>query len=178
MIPRDPKEKFFFLDHPRGWGGVGRNGVQKFSCPPKVGHSEKSRAPKVGHHFGRSAVRHPPDRPAAARLPVLFSAGHHRAPSREFGGRLAPVVNGSSPESSGRFRNGPATITCHPLPRAERRLRPPGPIYFSDQVDAADEMGPGGRGRRSARKLGREMIVAGLLLYNGGLVATILAEIH
>jgi len=42
----------------------------------------------------------------------------------------------------------------------------------------ADEMGPGGRGRRSARKIGREMVVAGLLLYNGGLVPKILAKIH
>ena len=88
------------------------------------------------------------------------------------------MVNESSPESSGRVRNGPATITYRTFPRAERRLRPPGPIYFSDQVDAADEMGPGGRGRRSARKIGREMIVAGLLLYNGGIVPKILAKIH
>jgi len=38
--------------------GVGRNGVKQFNCPPNVGHSEKSRAPKVGDHFGRSAARH------------------------------------------------------------------------------------------------------------------------
>jgi len=45
----------------------------------------------------------------------------------------------------------------------ERRPQPIGPIYFSDQVAAADEMGPGGRGRRSARGNGRQVIVAGLL---------------
>ena len=147
----------------RGRGmGVGRNGVQKFSCPPNVGHSEKCRPPKVGHHFGRSAARHPPRPPGRGAFAAAVRAGD-RAPSREFGGRLAPVVNGSSPELSGRVRNRPATITFRPVFRAERRPRPPGPIYFSDPVVAADEMGSGGRGRRSARKTGRQVIVAGLL---------------
>ena len=45
--------------------------------------AEKSRVPKVGHHFGRSAARHPPDRPAAARLslPSAQITVHHRESS-------------------------------------------------------------------------------------------------
>ena len=83
---------------------------------------------------GGSAPPRPPGRGAFA---AAVSAGH-RAPSREFGGRLAPVIDGSSPELSGRVRNRPATITGRL--RAERRPRSPGPIYFSDPVVAADEM--------------------------------------
>ena len=46
--------------------------------------AEKSRAPKVGHHFGRSAARHRPDRPAVGvvPLPSAHRTVHHREISR------------------------------------------------------------------------------------------------
>jgi len=68
----------------RGWGW-GEMEIKSFVANKCVGHSEKSRAPKVGHHFGRSAARQHPDRPAAGAFAGAFSAGH-RAPSRESGG--------------------------------------------------------------------------------------------
>jgi len=65
-------------------------------------------------------------RVAAFLLTLFKKAVSHRAPWREFGGRLARVVDGSPPGLSRRVRNTPATITRLPFPRADRQQRPPG----------------------------------------------------
>jgi hypothetical protein len=60
-------------------------------------------------------------------LTCFRKAASHRAPSREFGGRLARMGDGSPPGLSRRDRNTPASTTRRPIPHADRRQHSSGP---------------------------------------------------
>jgi len=123
--------------------------------------AEKSRAPKVGHHFGRSAARHRPDRPAVGVCRCL----QRTAPCTI--ARVRGVFGARGPWISARSVATSPQQTCHDhLPSISPHRASAAAIwsefYFSDQCPRPT-FGPDGRGRRSARGNGRQVIVAGLL---------------
>jgi hypothetical protein len=110
--------------------------------------AEKYRPPKVGHHFGRSAARHPPDRPAAARLPLPSAqvTVHHRESSE---GVWRPwsmdLRQNRRDESATDLPRSPAVrFPAQSVGRGHlvpfRRPRPPGPKSKWGQLAAADAL--------------------------------------
>jgi hypothetical protein len=116
---REKKRSVSFLLTPPAGMRVGRNGVQQFSWPPNVGHSEKCWPP-----FWQVGGSAPPRPPGRGTFAAAVSA-RHRAPSREFGGHLAPVVNGSPDRpAAARLPLPSAQVTVHHRERSGGVWRP------------------------------------------------------
>ena len=66
-----------------------------------------------------------------ARLLLVFvrNVALRPAPSREFGGRVGRLVDGTPPGLARRVRKAPTMIVRRPLSGADRRNRPSGRVY-------------------------------------------------